>query len=298
MKVVLFCGGYGMRMRDGVSDVPKPMAMVGDRPLLWHVMRYYAHFGHTDFVLAMGYGARHITRFFLEYQETDANDFVLDGGEVTNLSEDISSWRITFVHTGLNTPIGERLRRVRAHLGDDEMFMANYADVLTDAPLDDMVRRLEASDAVGTLLAVPPQSAFHVVATNGDSRVTDIHTVAQLDLLENGGYFVFRRELLDMLDPDTDLVGDTLTRLAREERLLAYRHDGFWMPADTVKERAVLDHMAQRAVGPWELWRGAEDAAVGTPDEVSAPALQSPVPSVTAASEPAAVDASSPLSGR
>ena len=133
MKVVLFCGGYGMRMRDGVSDLPKPMHPVGPRPLIWHVMRYYAHFGHKEFVLCLGYGAHHIKDFFLNYDETASNDFVLHQGDVELLGSDIKDWTITFVHTGLDSPIGERLRRVRAHVEGEEMFLANYADVLTDA---------------------------------------------------------------------------------------------------------------------------------------------------------------------
>jgi hypothetical protein len=153
MKVVLFCGGYGMRMRDGVSDLPKPMHPVGPRPLIWHVMRYYAHFGHTDFVLCLGYGAHHIKDFFLNYSETASNDFVLRGGDVELLGSDIQDWTITFVHTGLDSPIGERLRRVRRHVADEEMFLANYADALTDAPLDRMVEQFRASDAVGPLPA-------------------------------------------------------------------------------------------------------------------------------------------------
>jgi NDP-sugar pyrophosphorylase family protein len=163
MKVVLFCGGYGMRMRDGASDLPKPMHPVGPRPLIWHVMRYYAHFGHKDFVLCLGYGAHHIKDFFLRYDETASNDFVLRDGGIELLGSDIQDWTITFVHTGLDSPIGERLRRVRSYVEGEEMFLANYADVLTDAPLDRMVKKFAASDAIGGLLAVPPQSAFHCV---------------------------------------------------------------------------------------------------------------------------------------
>ena len=165
MKVVLFCGGLGMRMRDGVTSGPKPMAMIGDRPLMWHVMRYYAHFGHTDFVLCLGYGASAVKDFFLNYDETRSNDFVLEGGagQVKLFRTDISDWRITFVDTGLNSAIGERLRRVRRFVEDEPMFLANYADVFTDAPLPDMIARFEASPAVVSLLAVPPQSSHHVV---------------------------------------------------------------------------------------------------------------------------------------
>ncbi|MGB3829249.1 MAG: sugar phosphate nucleotidyltransferase [Ornithinimicrobium sp.] len=255
MKVVLFCGGYGMRMREGVEDVPKPMALVGDRPLIWHVMRYYAHFGHTEFILCMGYGARHITRYFLDYEETRSNDFVLEGGQARPLSTDIADWKITFCNTGLNTPIGERLRQVAGYLDDDPVFLANYADVLTDAPLDDMLEHFAATDAVASLLAVPPQSSFHVVHNGPDGRVAHIQSVADLPLRENGGYFVFRRELLSHLDPGADLVGDTLTALAAAGKVTSYAYDGFWLPADTVKERVSLDRIARQHTAPWEVWR-------------------------------------------
>ena len=192
MKVVLFCGGLGMRMRDGVTTAPKPMALVGERPLLWHVMRYYAHFGHTDFVLCLGYGASAVKDFFLNYDETRSNDFVLERGarELTLFRTDISEWRITFVDTGLNSPIGERLRRVRRFLSDEPMFMANYADVLTDAPLPDMIERFAASDAVASLLAVPPQSSHHAVDIADDGLITGVTPMRDLRHWENGGYFI------------------------------------------------------------------------------------------------------------
>jgi len=254
MKVVLFCGGYGMRMRDGMSDVPKPMAKVGPRPLLWHVMRYYAHFGHTDFVLCLGYGAHHIKDFFLNYSETASNDFVLRGGEVEMLSADISDWTITFVHTGLDSPIGERLRRVRDHVDGEEMFLANYADVLTDAPLDDMVACFAASDAAASLLAVPPQSAFHCVELGESSRVEQIVAVHAMALWENGGYFVLRQEVFDHLPENGDLVGDAYTELTKRGRMLAYPYRGYWQPADTVKERVALEAAYESGRRPWMLW--------------------------------------------
>ena len=136
MKVVLFCGGYGMWMRTTEGDIiPKPLQMVGPRPLLWHVMRYYAHYGHKEFILCLGYGADKIKDFFLSYRETESNDFVLQGYQTDPLGSDISDWTVAFVDTGLESPIGERLRRVRPYLGEDPYFLANYSDVLTDAPL-------------------------------------------------------------------------------------------------------------------------------------------------------------------
>ena len=166
MKVVLFCGGLGMRMRSGPESLPKPMMPIGSRPVLWHVMRYYAHFGHTEFILALGFGAQSVKDYFLHYEETASNDFVLTkgGAHVELLGSDISDWTITFIDTGMDTPIGERLRRVRPYLEDDEVFLANYGDVLTDAPMNEHRRPSSSpTDAVGSLLAVRPQDSFHVV---------------------------------------------------------------------------------------------------------------------------------------
>jgi glucose-1-phosphate cytidylyltransferase len=263
MKVVLFCGGYGMRMRDGISDVPKPMQMIGDRPLLWNVMRTYAHFGHTEFILCLGYGAQHVIDYFLHYEETRSNDFVLRGGgsDVQMLSSDISDWTITFVHTGIDTPIGERLRRVREHIADDDVFAANYADVLTDAPLDVMEQEFRQSSAVGMLMAVPPQAAFHMVETDGDNYVQGITPVSSLPIQENGGYFFFTPQIFDYLNEGEDLVSDALPRLAAERRLIARPHHCFWKPADTVKERSELDALARRNERPWAVWSEADRAA-------------------------------------
>src|SRR6516225_2167706 len=254
MKVVLFCGGLGMRMRDGVTNAPKPMAMIGDRPLMWHVMRYYAHFGHTDFVLCLGYGASHVKDFFLNYDETRSNDFVLDGEGVQLFRTDISDWRITFVDTGLNSAIGERLRRVRRFVGDGPKFLANYADVFTNASLPDMIARFEAGSAVASLLAVPPQSSHHVVDVGEDGLITQVTPVRDLRQWENGGYFVLRPEIFDYLNEGEDLVEDALPRLIAQRRVLAYPHKGYWSPADTVKERAQLEEMWYRGYCPWMIW--------------------------------------------
>ena len=257
MKVVLFCGGLGMRMRDGVTSGPKPMAMVGERPLLWHVMRYYAHFGHTDFVLCLGYGASAVKDFFLNYDETRSNDFVLENGarDVKLFSTDISDWRITFVDTGLNSPIGERLRRVRRFVDGEPMFMANYADVLTNASLPDMIERFEASSAVASLLAVPPQSSHHVVDIGENGLITQVTPMRDLRQWENGGYFLLRPEIFDHLNEGEDLVEDALMRrLVPQGRVLAYPYKGYWSPADTVKERAQLEEMYHRGNCPWMIW--------------------------------------------
>ncbi|MEP9390816.1 MULTISPECIES: glycosyltransferase family protein [Gordonia] len=255
MKVVLFCGGYGMRMRNSSDDpVPKPMQMVGPRPLIWHVMRYYAHFGHREFILCLGYGATHIKDYFLNYRETASNDFVIDGGEVKLLDSDIKDWSITFVDTGLESAIGERLRRVRPFLDGDEYFLANYADVLSDAPMDVIVDKFQQSGCAASMLIVPPQSSFHCVDISEDGHVGGITAVSKLPIWENGGFFVLSQEVFDLLPEGGDLVEDACGTLAKEGRLFGYKHAGFWKPADTFKERAELEAAYHRGERPWMLW--------------------------------------------
>jgi glucose-1-phosphate cytidylyltransferase len=233
------------------------MMPIGHRPVLWHVMRYYAHFGHTDFILCLGHGADAVKDYFLTYQETHSNDFVLSkGGEqIELLSSDISEWRITFVDTGIDTPIGERLRRVRSYLDDDEVFLANYGDVLTDAPMDRIIEQLLATDAVGSLLAVPPQDSFHVVDVNAESKITGFVPVADMNMRINGGYFVFRQEIFDYLNEGEDLVMHACVRAAADGRMLAIPYDGFWAAMDTLKERYWLEDLYHSGQSPWAAWR-------------------------------------------
>lgn len=257
MKVVLFCGGLGMRMRSGPDSLPKPMMPIGARPVLWHIMRYYAHFGHTEFVLCLGHGANAVKDYFLTYHETHSNDFVMSGGgsKIELLSSDISDWKITFADTGVETPIGERLRRVRHHLEDDEMFLANYGDVLTDAPMDRIVEDFRAdTGAVATMLAVPPQDSFHVIKMDEKGSVGGMEAVADMNMRINGGYFAIRREIFDYLNEGEDLVMGAFPRAAAEGRLRAVRYDGFWAPMDTLKERAALEELHRSGRSPWALW--------------------------------------------
>jgi len=267
VKVVLFCGGLGMRMRDGITNAPKPMAMVGERPLLWHVMRYYAHYGHRDFILCLGYGGSYVKDFFLSYDETKSNNFVLENGarEVKLFSTDISDWKITFVDTGLSSAIGERLRRVREFVQDEPIFLANYADVLTNAALPDMIQRFEASQAVAGLLAVPPQSSHHVVEIADDGLITQVTPMRDLRQWENGGYFILRPEIFDYLNEGEDLVENAIVRLVSRGKVLAYPYKGYWSPADTVKERAQLEEKYHRGDCPWMIW-DPDRSGAGSPE--------------------------------
>jgi glucose-1-phosphate cytidylyltransferase len=246
-----------MRMREGAASAPKPMNMIGDRPLLWHVMRYYAHFGHTDFILCLGYGAAAVKDYFLHYDETLSNDFTLVGGgrDIQLHSTDIHDWKITFIDTGLRSSIGERLMRVRALVEQEEMFLANYADTLTDANLDDLILRFRnAPGAVASMLAVPPVSTHHVVEFDESGTVTGVREVRALMQWENGGYFVLRPGIFDVLREGEDMVPHAFARLLPGGQLMAQGYEGFWRAADTFKDRAELEDMFHRGQCPWMLW--------------------------------------------
>ena len=180
MKVVLFCGGLGLRIRDA-EDVPKPMVHIGQRPILWHVMKYYAHFGHKDFILCLGHRAEAVKNYFLNYNECASNDFVLSGGgkKVDLLNSDIQDWRITFVNTGINSNIGQRLKAVEKHLDGEEEFLANYSDGLTDLPLPQQLQHFHDQDKVASFLCVRPNLSYHLVSLQQDngSLVSEIRAI-------------------------------------------------------------------------------------------------------------------------
>lgn len=278
MKVVLFCGGYGLRMRDYSEALPKPMVPIGNRPIIWHLMKYYAYHGHKEFILCLGYKSHVFKEFFLNYNECLSNDFVLsEGGQkIELLRRDIEDWRITFVETGLESNIGERLRAVRPFLGDDPMFLANYSDGLTDCPLDDVIGRLKGTDAVGAFMAARPSVSMHFVDVDKQGQVTGIRDVEEADLWVNAGYFAFRREIFDYLRPGEELVLEPFQRLIRERKLVAHPYTGFWRGCDTFKDLQTLEVAHNRGMAPWELWR--QDRAL--PDPVS-------IPEAAVAAEPA-----------
>jgi glucose-1-phosphate cytidylyltransferase len=176
MKVVLFCGGLGMRMREHSEAVPKPMVSIGYRPILWHVMKYYAYYGHKDFILCLGYKADVIKNYFLDYNECVSNDFVLSRGgkELELLSSDIHDWNITFVDTGLTSNIGQRLKAVQKHLQGEEMFLANYTDGLSDVSLPVVIESFKNSGKVACFVSVKPRASFHLIKADGTGMVKSI----------------------------------------------------------------------------------------------------------------------------
>lgn len=256
MKVVLFCGGLGMRLQGHAESVPKPMVRVGYRPILWHVMKYYAHYGHKDFILCLGYKADVIKNYFLNYNECISNDFVMsNGGQTLHLlNSDIHDWNITFVDTGLYANIGERFVAVERYLDGESVFLANYADGVTDLDLPAMIDDFLASDRIASFLSVKPPQSFHIVRAADDSTVRDIQPVTETDIRINGGYFVFRPDIFDYIEDGEELILEPFQRLIAENKLACYPHDGFWACMDTFKEKQFLEDMHMQERAPWEVW--------------------------------------------
>ena len=257
MKVVLFCGGLGMRLRDHAENVPKPMVTLGYRPIIWHLMKYYAHFGHHDFILCLGYRGDLIKQYFLNYEEEVSNDFVLSNGgrHRALINSDIEDWRITFVDTGLNSNIGERLLAVRQHLAGEEMFLANYADGLTDLRLPEQIENFKRMNKVASFLAVRPNLSYHFLTADGEGVVQSFRDIVQAELRVNGGFFVFRKEIFDYMRPGEDLVANPFQRLIAAGQLVAHNYDGFWLPMDTAKDKKRLDELHEGGAAPWFVWK-------------------------------------------
>jgi glucose-1-phosphate cytidylyltransferase len=257
MKVVLFCGGLGMRIRDA-ENMPKPMVHIGNRPLLWHVMKYYAHFGHKDFILCLGHRADAIKNYFLNYDECSSNDFILSGGgkNVELLNSDIQDWRITFADTGINSNIGQRLKAVEKYLDGENEFLANYSDGLTNLPLPEQLADFHSQDKVASFLCVRPNLSYHVVSLQEGTRfVADIHPIDNGDVRINGGYFIFKKEIFRYMRDKEELVMEPFHRLLQEKQLVGYVYDGFFASMDTFKDRQQLEGLYSTGTAPWEIWK-------------------------------------------
>lgn len=269
MKVVIFCGGLGMRLREYADNVPKPMVPIGYRPVLWHVMKYYAHFGHKDFILCLGYRADAIKQYFLHYDECVSNDFSLSKGgkDLQLFNSDIHDWNITFAETGLHSNIGQRLKAVEKYLSREELFLANYADGLTDLPLPNLIEFSRSHGKVATFVSAKPNLTYHAVTADPDGVVSEIKAIRESDLRINSGYFVLKQEIFKHLHNGEELVLEPFQRLIRLKELMAYQYDGFYASMDTFKDKQQLDDLYARGEAPWELWKNSpqpEETAVAS----------------------------------
>ena len=258
MKVVLFCGGLGLRIRD-TENIPKPLVQIGYRPVLWHVMKYYAHHGHKDFILCLGYGADAIKKYFLDYSECTSNDFVLScgGKKVELVNSDIDDWTITVADTGIKSNIGQRLKAVEPYLEDEEEFLANYTDGLTDLHLPAQLQHFREQNKIASFLCVLPNLSYHMVSLKrGSNLVSSIDSITNGSVRINGGYFIFRREIFDYIHQDEELVIEPFQRLISEDQLIGYPYNGFWAGMDTFKDRQQLESLWSSGTAPWKVWNG------------------------------------------
>jgi glucose-1-phosphate cytidylyltransferase len=255
MKVVLFCGGLGTRIRDYAENIPKPMIPVGPQPIMWHVMQYYSRYGHRDFILCLGYKSNVIKDYFLKAKPSAYSDCVISdfGNKVELLGERPPDWRITMVDTGVWRNIGERLMAVKHHVEGEEYFLANYSDGLTDAPLPEIVDRLKKSGKIACFVAVRPPFNFHLAEFDQQGAVHRIRSSQESEVWINGGYFVFNKRIFDFIRDGEELVLEPFNRLIAEGQLLAYRHDGFWRAMDTLQDRRILEDMVERGEMPWQV---------------------------------------------
>jgi glucose-1-phosphate cytidylyltransferase len=255
MKVVLFCGGLGTRIRDYSESIPKPMVPIGHQPILWHIMQYYSQYGHHDFILCLGYKANIIKSYFLNYKQSENSDCVISefGAKVELLGERPADWRIALVDTGLWRNIGERLLAVKDIVKNEEIFLANYSDGLTDAPLTEMIDRFKASGKIGCFIAIHPPINFHLAEFDSNGDVRRFRSSQQSDVWINGGFFVFRNEIFDYIREGEELVLEPFNRLIKGGHLMAYKYEGFWRAMDTLRDKQALDEMVDRGEVPWRL---------------------------------------------
>jgi glucose-1-phosphate cytidylyltransferase len=254
MKVILLAGGFGTRLSEYTDIIPKPMVTVGGRPILWHIMRTYAHFGHKDFYLALGYKAELIKEYFLHYRSLNA-DFTVDlaSGAVSSHQTDEVDWRVTLVHTGLESMTGGRVKRLQSFIGD-EPFMLTYGDGVADIDMDALLKFHRSHGKMVTVTAVHPGARFGELMIESDQ----VHSFQEKPQMGqgwiNGGYFVIQPEFFDLIEGDATILERVpMERVARMGELMAYRHEGFWQCMDTKRDRDYLEELWQSGRAAWQI---------------------------------------------
>lgn len=257
MKAVLLAGGLGTRLREETEFRPKPMVEVGDRPVLWHIMKILGQQGITDFVVCAGYKSEYIKNYFLNYRAVN-QDFTVTLGDHESIAyhgdHEEMDWKVTVADTGKSTMTGGRIARIKRYV-DGERFLCTYGDGIADIDLDALVAYHESHGKLATVTAVQPLSRFGVLELEPDGTVRQFKEKPQVEGWINMGYFIFEPEIFDYLGgDDTVLEDEPLHRLAAEGQIAAYEHPGFWQPMDTYRETLLLNELWDNDVAPWKTW--------------------------------------------
>jgi glucose-1-phosphate cytidylyltransferase len=258
MKTVILCGGLGSRIRDVSDNIPKPMIPIGRQPILWHIMKYYASYGHKDFVLCLGHKGQIIKDFFLNYESHTQDVTVVlgrDGSVCYHAKDDGADWKVTLADTGQDARTGARLRKIRPYLNDDRHFMLTYGDGVGDVDIDKLLAFHCAQGKILTITGVHPPGRFGEVRAGADNVVTEFNEKPQAAAGRiSGGFFVCRREVFDYLDSREDLVfeEEPMSRLVADRQMCVFEHDGFWQPMDTSREYQILNAIYAAGQAPWD----------------------------------------------
>jgi glucose-1-phosphate cytidylyltransferase len=257
MKTVILCGGRGTRLGEHGASLPKALIDIGGRPVLWHLLKSYAHHGLNDFVLCLGYLGVEIKRYFLEREQLEG-DFTLTARDQAqhfrSHAEQPEDWRITFAETGPDTPTGGRLHRIAKYLGDEENFCVTYGDGLADVDLSALLEFHCQHGRIATVTAVHPQATFGFMELGAENLVTAFQEKPVLSQWINGGFFVFNRAIFDYLDETATLEREPLEALARAGQLVAYQHTGFWKCMDTFKDNLEFNQLWDDGQAAWKVW--------------------------------------------
>lgn len=258
MKVIILCGGQGTRLKEETEFKPKSMVLIGGKPIIWHIMKIYSHYGFNEFILALGYKAEYIKDFFLN-QKAFTSDFILETKThktkfYLESRNEIDNFKITFVDTGLETLPGERILRCKKYIPEnDKYFMVTYGDGVTDLNIKKLFEFHKKQKTIGTITGVHPRSKFGLVKVKKNNLVYDFVEKPVLSDWVNGGYMVFDKRVFNYLR-EGETEHPALVRLAKENQLSLYKHDGFWMAVDTYKELEDLNKIWTEK-HPWKIWR-------------------------------------------
>lgn len=258
MKVVILCGGKGLRLLSETENIPKPLVEIGDKPILWHIMKIYSHYGYKDFILCIGDKGNKIKDYFMRHDRWEDVDFTINlkDRDKINLHGEVEqeNWNITFADTGIETNTGGRVKKIEKYINEDEFFLT-YGDGVCDININELYSFHKKHNKIMTMTCVMPQSPFGIININEQNLVQSFHEKPQADFWVNGGFFVCNKKIFDYLEQNSIMEVETLPKLIKEKELMAYRYNKFWQCMDTLKHVQLLNEMWDSRKAEWKIWK-------------------------------------------